>query len=213
MIGENTVVIPLLNGVVVSELLMPHLPKCILADGCIRIFCNLVKPGHIFHQMGGNTVIGMKDGSQVPLLHQLAHLLSEAGIPTKVSEDIALDSWKKYVTMCGFSTIFCWFDAPAGGVLKTSGYEEVCRGVFNEIVSVATAKGICLPEDTIDKHVKAFSELPADTMSSLYRDLRAGKPPEQTELFHIIGRIVELGKELDVPTPYCKGAFDRKNKK
>jgi len=209
MVGENTLVISLLNGVVVSELLEPLLPACKIADGCIYIFCNLEKPGHIFHQIGGRTVIGMNDGSHEPLLDEVAALLTKLGLQTSVSENMRFESWKKYVVMCANSAIFCWFDASAGGVMKNKDHEEVFRALLSEIISVAAAKGTQLPEETIDNCVKTFSGLHPDTVSSLYRDLRAGKAPEQTELYHIIGRMVALGEETGVPTPYHTSIFER----
>jgi 2-dehydropantoate 2-reductase len=212
MVGENTIVISLLNGVSVSELMEPHLPACKLADGCIYIFCNLEKPGHIFHRIGGRTIFGMKDGSKEPILDELAELLSELGLQTSVSEDILFESWKKYVVMCSNSVIFCFFDAPAGDVMKHENHEDVFRAILNELISVAAAKGVKLPQETEDNCVKTFANLHHDTVSSLYRDLRDGKPSEQTELAHIVGGMVKLGEETKVPTPYHKGVLEKWSK-
>lgn len=38
MVTKDTVVVPLLNGVLVSELMEPLLPACHVADGTIRVF-------------------------------------------------------------------------------------------------------------------------------------------------------------------------------
>jgi len=212
MVDENTVVIPLLNGVVVSELMEPLLPKCKIADGCIYIFCNLEKPGHVFHQIGGRTVIGMKDGSHEPLLDEVAALLTKLGLQTSVPENMLLESWKKYVVMCSNSVTFCWFDAPAGGVREHDDYEDVFRAILGELISVAAAKGAILPPETIDNCAKTFSGLAPDTVSSLYRDLRDGKSPDKTELSHVVGRMVKLGEETGVPTPYHKGVLEKWDK-
>ncbi len=48
-----------------------------------------------------------------------------------------------------------------------------------------------------------------DAMSSLYRDLSNGKPARETELDHIIGRMVEMGRRTGVPTPYHTIAYER----
>lgn len=45
MVGPATVVLPLLNGVTVSQVMEPLLPPCILADGCINVFSHLAQPG------------------------------------------------------------------------------------------------------------------------------------------------------------------------
>ena len=207
MIGPNTVVIPLLNGLIVSEQMEPLLPPCIIADGCIRAYCHLEKPGHVFHQSGGQIIIGMRNGEHVPVLYDIADMLSTSGVPTVVSEDIRLESWKKYVYICGNSAVFCWFDAPAGAVRQMPGYETEFRAIMEELVSVAEVKGIELPKDTIENALDAFFKMDADTVTSLYRDLCSGKPPEKTELFHLIGKMVQLGAETGVPTPYCQAVL------
>ena len=209
MIGPETAVVPLLNGVHVSELMKPHLPPCILADGLIRIFSHLVAPGHVYHQSGGAILFGMREGSRPPILEEAAALLSAAGVPAKIPDDILLENWKKYIGMCGNSTIFCWYDAPAGVVQGKTGYEEVVRAVVGELVSVAEARGMKLPSDTVESHLEAFTKAQPETVTSLYRDLSGGKPGAQTELAHLVGNLVRMGKEAGVPTPYHQAVLER----
>jgi len=209
MIGPETAVIPLLNGVYNSEKMASHLPPCVLADGLIRIYCHLKEPGRVYHQSGGSVWFGMRDGSRPQILVKAAELLNEAGIPATVSEDILLENWKKYAGMCGNSTVFCWYDAPAGLVRQKQGYEGVVRAVVSELVSVAAAKGVRLPDDTVENQVKAFANMQPETITSLYRDLSGGKLPERTELFHLVGSMVRMGRETGVPTPYHQAVLDK----
>jgi 2-dehydropantoate 2-reductase len=80
---------------------------------------------------------------------------------------------------------------------------------MGELVAVAAAKGVMLPADTAEKAAAVFSKMEPDAMSSLYRDLSSGKPVNQTELDHIIGRMVEMGRQTGVPTPYHTIAYER----
>lgn len=210
MIGPGTVVIPLLNGVMVSEMMEPMLPPCTIADGLIYIFSNLAAPGVIEQTAGLCTMaLGMKDGSKVPVLDELAARLSNVGIPCKVSENIAVNSWEKYVLMCGNSVVFCHYDAPADVIQQQPDCEEVIRAVTGELVAVAKARGVTLSTDIYDHCVKEFMVLPPQAKTSLYRDLSSGKPAKETELFHIIGRMVDLAAEEGVDVPYHKGALER----
>lgn len=210
MVGSKTVVIPLLNGVIVSEIMEPFLPPCILADGTIHVFSRLEKPGHIVQSAGLCSIaLGMKDGSRPGLFEEIAAILNKAGIKTTLSDNILRDSWAKYVLMCSNSVMFCYYDGPAGKVHKDPDYEKVQRAVIGELIAVAAAKGVTLPEGTIDRYVAEFSKMPPDTMSSLYRDLSSGKPTKETELHHIIGRMVEFGQQTGVATPYHKEVYER----
>ncbi|MDY2648535.1 MAG: 2-dehydropantoate 2-reductase [Pyramidobacter porci] len=210
MVGAQTLVIPLLNGVVVSEQMEPFLPPCLLADGTIRVFSHLEAPGAVVQTAGQcSVVVGMKDGSRPAALDAAAELLNRAGIETKVTDHIVRASWNKYVTMGSNSCVFCWYDGPAGKVLADPDHKKVIRAVIDEMTAVAAAQGVELPASLSDKLIDAFEKMPADTVTSLYRDLRAGKDPARTELDHIIGRMVQLGRETGVPVPYHEAAYEK----
>ncbi|WP_083798331.1 ketopantoate reductase family protein [uncultured Pyramidobacter sp.] len=210
MIGARTLVIPLLNGVVVSEQMEPFLPPCLLADGTIRVFSHLEAPGVVVQTAGQcSVVLGMKDGSRPAALDAAAELLNRSGIETKVTDHIVRASWNKYVTMGSNSCVFCWYDGPAGKVLADPDHEKVIRAVIGEMTAVAAANGVDLPASLPDKLLDAFERMPADTVTSLYRDLSAGKYPARTELDHIIGRMVRLGRETGVPVPYHEAAYEK----
>jgi len=210
MVGPETVVIPLLNGVIVSDLMEPLLPPCILADGTIHVFSRLEEPGHIVQSAGlCSIVFGMKDGSRPIKLEEIAAILNKAGIKARLSENILVDSWTKYAIMCSNSTVFCYYDGSAGKVHEDPNHEKVLRAVIGDLIAVAAAKGVKLPESLPDRYVDEFSKMPGETMTSLYRDLSSGKPSKETELDHIIGRMVKFGQQTCVATPYHKIAYER----
>lgn len=209
MIGQRTLVLPLLNGLLVSETMEGLLPPCDLADGIIHVFSHIEAPGHVVQEAGSATIkMGMrKGGPRPPAMLELSRILSDAGIPVLLPDDIALESWKKFALMCGNSVLFGLYDGPAKAVRADPGHEAVCRAVWQELVDVAAAKGVVLPADLIDRYVTEFEGNPPDTVSSLYRDLRSGKAPEDTELAHVVGRLVALGRQCGVGTPLHEKMF------
>lgn len=210
MIESDTIVVPLLNGVEISGFMRPILPNCILADGIIWVFSHIEEPGHVVQNYGKCKIIfGMSDGSRPEKLGELASALDDAGIDTQISDDIALDSWKKYLSMCGNSVVLCYYGGNVGEVRGHEGYKKVLRSVAEEIVTVARAKGSEMPVEYVDKFVEGFSKLAPETINSLYRDLTSGKPADKTELRHIIGRMVEFGRQTGVPTPYHEAVYKR----
>ena len=210
MIKSDTVVVPLLNGVLVSDLMEKWLPPCLLADGTIRVFSHLEGPGVVVQTAGFNQIVmGMKEGPAPEALKEAAVLLNESGIPTEVTDDIRLDSWAKYAMMGTNSCLFCYFDGPAGKVKSSPGFEEALHGAIREMISVAAAEGTKLPSDYEDWHVNFFKNIPDDTMTSLYRDLESGKKADDTEVHMILGRMVEMGRETGVPVPYFTKAYER----
>lgn len=210
MVGPETVVIPVLNGVMVPDIMRPLLPACILTDGNTRVFSRLERPGHVIHSAGPcNIVCGMNDGSRPPQLEEAAAILNRAGVQTTVSDDMLTESWAKYVIMCSNSTVFCCYDGPAGKVREDPQHEATLRAVIGESLAVASAMGVTLPADTADQYVDRFATFPPDTVTSLYRDLSGGVPTDRTELEHIIGRMVAFGRQAGLPTPHHSKAYER----
>ena len=210
MIGPDTLVVPLLNGIEVSSQMEPFLPPCDLADGCIRVFSHIAQPG-LIRQTAGKCQLpmGKKDGSKSEKLEELVHLLCEAGLQARMAEDIRVECWSKYLLMGGNSVAFCHFDGPAGVVLERDPELNFLRQTYGELVAVATALGVTLPEGLAERCVEEFAKHSYDTISSLYRDVSSGKDPLDTELLHIIGRMVDLGKQCGVPTPCHSGVLEQ----
>ena len=210
MLAPHTVVVPLFNGLMLSELMAPLLPPCVLADGVVYIFSHLEGPGRVAQTSKSCRVIaGMRDGSRPDALEELAGILNRAGIQASVTDDILTESWRKYVTMGSSSVMFCYYDGPAGKVREDPDYETVLRAVVGEMIAVAAARGVRLPEDMGDRLADLFREMPPENMTSLYRDLSGGKAAKETELHNIIGRMVEMGREAGIPTPYHSAAYER----
>lgn len=210
IVGEGTLVVPLLNGVGISDIMRPLLPPCLLADGVIHVFSHIEEPGHIAQSYGPcHVIIGMKSGEHPQKLDELAEALNCAGIKTSVNDNILFESWRKYLIMCGNSVVFCYYDGPAWKVREHAGYKDTVRAAANEIISVAAANGVKLPENSADLCVENFAKLAPETVNSLYRDLSSGKNPKDTELDHLVGRMIELGRAANIPTPYHEAAYRR----
>ncbi|MCR5347074.1 MAG: 2-dehydropantoate 2-reductase [Fretibacterium sp.] len=210
MLRPDTLVVPLLNGVLVSEIMKPLLPPCTLADGVIYVFSHLEGPGRVEHTSRFcRVILGMKDGSCPSALKELADLLNRAGVEARLSEEILAESWRKYVRVCSMGVMCCYYDGPAGKARRDPEYKKVLRGAVDSMIAVAAARGVRLPEELAGQVVEAFDKMPPEEVTSLYRDLSSGKPVEQTELRHLIGRMVEMGRELGVPTPYHEAACEK----
>jgi 2-dehydropantoate 2-reductase len=69
---------------------------------------------------------------------------------------------------------------------------------MEEILAVARARGIALPDSAIAETLAFVDTLSPDGTTSLQRDIAEGKP---SELEAWNGAVVRLGREAGVPTP------------
>lgn len=210
LLKPETLVVPLLNGVLVSEVMEPLLPPCVLADGIFYGFSHLEGPGHVTHTAElCRVILGMRDGSRPAALTELVALLCQTGIRAELSGDILADSWRKYVRVCGLGVMCAYYDGPIGKVREHPGHEAVLREVTGAMMAVAAARGVTLPPELQDHLVESFRNETPDSITSLYRDLRSGKPAERTELRHLVGRMVEMAEQAGVPAPYHQAVLER----
>ena len=63
---------------------------------------------------------------------------------------------------------------------------------------MAHAKGIALPESTVEDVAAAYSVLPPQTKASMLEDLERGR---RIELPWLSGAVVRIGREVGVETP------------
>ncbi|MBV8927119.1 MAG: 2-dehydropantoate 2-reductase, partial [Bradyrhizobium sp.] len=67
-----------------------------------------------------------------------------------------------------------------------------------EVIEVARAKGIALPADALGRTIDFIGHTPPAMKASMALDLERGN---RLELPWLSGKVVELGRELSVPTP------------
>lgn len=210
LLRADTLVVPLLNGLGASDVMEPLLPPCVLAGGLIYVFSHLEGPGRVAHTSGPCRVImGMRDGSRSAALEDLSALMAEAGLDARTTGDILSEQWRKYATVGSMNIMCCLWDGPVGKAREDPGHEAVLRGTLDEIRAVAEAQGASLPGEMEEEIVARFEASPPDTITSLYRDLSAGKPPERTELRWLIGRVVEMACAAGVSVPHHEEALAR----
>ena len=77
--------------------------------------------------------------------------------------------------------------------------------ILQEIIAVAKARDISLPEEALQTTMNMYDGLVSQSTASLQRDVMEGRP---SELDAQIGAVVRFGQEADVATPqhtfiYC----------
>jgi 2-dehydropantoate 2-reductase len=199
LVGPRTVVVPLENGVEAPEQLAAVLGAGSVAGGLCRIVAFQVAPGRIRHAGLEPTVaFGELDGRHSQRLELLRRTFERAGVEATIPPDIGVAMWEKFLFISSFSGLGAITRAPAGVLRSLPETRGMLEQALAEIVAVAKAKGIALPEDATAKTIAFIDTLPADATASMQRDIIAGRP---SELEAQNGAVVRLGQATRVPTP------------
>jgi 2-dehydropantoate 2-reductase len=133
---------------------------------------------------------------------RLAELMNRAGIRTVTVPRIRDDVWAKNLINATVSSLCTVVGVQCGGLDPVHSL-AVMRGIAAETFAVTREIGVTLPwsdEAAFCVYIRDEILRPmADHPVSMLQDIQAGK---LTEIDHINGPIIDLGKKYGIPTPY-----------
>ena len=198
IIGPETAVIPLQNGVDAHERLMPVLGRAVMG-GTAFITGSIVAPG-VIRQTGTyqRMTFGELDGAISTRGKRLAELCAAAGFEGVLSPDVLVPIWDKFTMLVPLANINALTRAPMGKYRPDPDLWALLEGSLRETVAAGRAEGVNLSPDAVDKAVALIRSMPDHHMTSMGNDLLRGN---RLELPWFAGKIVELGRKHGVPTP------------
>jgi 2-dehydropantoate 2-reductase len=203
MLGDDTMVIPLENGIDAPEQLAAIVGREHVLGGLSGIVSFIAAPGHIRH-IGADPFVmfGELDNRRTARVEQLRDECLRAGVQADIPSDIHHALWSKFVFIAPMSGIGAATRVPIGVWRAMSEPRELATRAIREIVEVARARGVDLGGDAaVDRTLARFDGLPPESTSSLQRDIIDGKP---SELDAQLGAVVRLGRQTNIPTPVCE---------
>ncbi|MDV7186310.1 2-dehydropantoate 2-reductase [Lutibacter sp. TH_r2] len=199
VLNENTMVISLLNGCNNHEVITSVIGEKHVLGGLCKIVSFVENYGVINHVAYNPTIVfGELNNKKTERVLALETTLKNAKITYQLAEDIQKEIWTKYLFITTISALGALTRAALGEMLASPYIKNMMQKTAEEIFAVAKAKGVNLPEDSIQKQFEIIESLPFETTASLQRDIMDGKP---SELEAQNGTIVRFGQELNVPTP------------
>ncbi|HEV7570843.1 MAG TPA: 2-dehydropantoate 2-reductase [Thermoanaerobaculia bacterium] len=203
MLGDDTMVVPLENGIDAPDQLAAILGREHVLGGLCGIVSFIAAPGHIRH-IGADPFVmfGELDNRRTPRVEALRDECLRAGVQADIPADIHHALWSKFVFIAPMSGIGAATRVPIGVWRAMPETRELAIKAIREIVDVAAARGVDLGGDeAVDRTLSRFDGLPTESTSSLQRDIIDGKP---SELDAQLGAVIRLGRESNIPTPVCE---------
>jgi 2-dehydropantoate 2-reductase len=200
LIGAETVVIPLQNGIDASERLAPILGDAHVLVGVALVSGSIVAPG-VVRQTGTHhgIIFGELDGPATARAERIHGVCKAAGIDAVLSDNIERARWQKFIGLVAVSGLCALTRRPIGDVRDDPDLGRLLDDAMQEVVDVGRACGVQFPEDILQSvRATMIDPVPAHGMPSMAVDLRAGN---RLELPWLAGKVVQLGAGRGVPTP------------
>ena len=199
LIGPDTAVIPLQNGIDAAERLIPILGSNAVMGGVAQISASIVGPG-LIQQVGTfmRMIFGEFDGKRHKRGEDFLALCLKAGFDATLSEQILTELWMKFILLATNAGITAATRQPIGKLRDDDDIRPIMIAAFREVFDVGRAKGVVLPADAVEKILDFIGHAPPTMKASMALDLDRGN---RLELPWLNGKVVELGRQLGVPTP------------
>jgi len=200
MVGPDTLVVPLQNGVEAPDQLIAELGRDHVLGGLCAIVAFQAGPGHIKHS-GANPLIrfGHLDNHADPRVNALSEIFNHcSGVKSSIPDDMLVAMWMKFMLITPWSGLGAVSRAPIGVLLEQTETRELLVEAAEEVYRLGVARGIALPEDSVDMTMETLEGITPNSTTSMQRDLVRGRP---SELDAQNGAVVRLAQQAGLDTP------------
>lgn len=200
LIGTNTLILPLQNGVEAPDQLAAIVGREHVLGGTCVIAAESVAPGHIRHAGAPPTVnIGELDNRRTERIAAVCHAFAQCqGVAVNVVDDITVALWQKFMLIAPWSGLGAVTRMPIYNVCRQPDTHALLKDTIAEIAAVARAQGVALPPTASADTLARLEGLGPGLLASMQRDIMQGRP---SELEAQTGAVVRLGQAAGVATP------------
>ncbi len=205
LIGADTRVVTLQNGVDSVELLTPILGDTAVIGGSTYVVTMIGEPGVIRQESPFARIrCGRLDGRPDDKLAGYVDQIKQAGIDITLSKDMRADMWMKFVLLTGTSGITASTRQPLGPIRDDPDMRALFMKLRLETMAVGKAAGVAFPPDFPQELERSVDAFPPTMKASMANDLDAGN---RLELDWLAGKVVTLGRTLGVATPANEAVY------
>lgn len=206
MLGAQSFVVPLGNGVEAAEQLAVVVGRVRVVGGLCRIVSFLVGPGRIRHAgFEPQIEFGELDGRPSARVAALQAAVAGAeGVRAVVHADIRAAIWEKFLFIAPFSGVAALRRQPAGGFRQVPEARAMLQAAMAEVAALAGTQGVRLAPDSVERSLAFVDALPENATASMQRDLMEGRP---SELEAQNGAVVRLARAAGLPVPVNESIY------
>ncbi len=198
-LGDRGVLVPLENGVDAPDECVAALGPERVVGGLCHMLSWIAEPGAVKHVGAApRFTFGAWRSPLDGRADALKRALAEAGGDVHIVDDFPAALWEKFLFIASFGGVGAIARSTAGVVRTIPETRALLVTAFEEVRAVATAKGIALAPDLIERTLAFVDALPESATASLQRDVVAGRP---SEIDSLSGAVARIGATLGVDVP------------
>ena len=200
LLGDDTLVLTIQNGLGAAERICRHLPPDNVLLGVAGGFgASMRGPGHAHHNGMELIRLGELGGGITGRLERIGGVWRDAGFNVRCFDDINQLVWEKFVCNVTYSGSCTVFECTIAGVQGNEHAWQVASNCAAEAYAAGVAKGVRFSFDDPVAHVREFGRKIPHSRPSMLQDYLAKRP---SEIDAINGMVPVVAREVGTAAPY-----------
>lgn len=199
LVGENTIILTLLNGIVARDVLKEHFKDNQVLYG-LAIKIDAVKVGNKITQTN-DAIIQFGDANNREMSEgvlAVKNLLNDAKINNQVFENMVKTIWNKWMLNIGLNQVSAISGATYGVIKQTPELINLTNKAMMEVMEVSKVVGVNLDEENWASVQDVINSLGGDGKTSMLQDVENKR---KTEVDYFSGTLMKIAKENGVSVP------------
>lgn len=199
-IGDETILLPLLNGVDVYSRVRNVIKKGIVLPACVYVGTHIERPGKVVQKGGSCRILFGPDPLRPDFAPQeIIGLFDRAGIKSEWTLNIQVEIWKKFIFICAYGLVTAAHDKTLGEVLEDDLLRREVQLIMMEAISLAKGSGVSMPNDIVEASLLKARSFPFGAKTSFQRDFERLDKKDERNLF--AGTLIRMAGELGIEVP------------
>ncbi len=194
-VGDDSRVLPLLNGMRHLDVLDAHFGQARVLGGVARISSTL-SAGEIHHFGKLQEILFGSRAQSDNRIAAVREALTADGFDARASDDVTHDMWDKWFFIAAAASLTGMMRAAVGDIVA-GGATALATGLLEECAAVATANGFAPRAEAWQMGLGILTTPGSPFSASMLRDIENGS---RIEAEHIVGNLLER-KTPTLPTP------------
>ncbi|CAJ0691085.1 2-dehydropantoate 2-reductase [Ralstonia holmesii] len=211
VVGERTVVLPVLNGLAHLERLDAAFGESRVLGGLCHISATSAPDGAVLHLSNGQgpAVHSITFGERTPhapreRTEAIRDVFATANFDSVLAENVMQDMWEKFTFLTSLAAMTCLMRATVGEIVATDEGAALNEAMFTACERVAAASGYPNRQAARERGLNVLTQAGSPLTASMLRDLESGA---RVEADHIVGDMLRRGRALGTDVSLLRVAF------
>lgn len=204
IIGKNTVLMTLQNGVGHEEILCRYANKENVVIGTTQQGSSRIDYRTVCHSGGGNSALGAICGKSERFKY-IAEEFEKCGFMCEISDNVGYMIWNKIMINASSSILSGLLQVSQGYVAENKNAWNIAEKLIEEICIAADCQGYKFDMNEQKQRLYDHLKNAPDGLTSIYADIKNGR---KTEVRKINGAVIEAAKSKGISLPVNETIFN-----